>query len=1103
MDVAGNVYISDSGNRRIRKLALTGTIQTFAGNGLTPPNPGFAGTPTIDGNPAVGTPISPLASVALDAAGNLYFVSEDQFGFVDIDRVAPDGSIYGGLLGNACCVAHEPLELLDGLRLFSGFGIAVSAAGYLYWADDFDFTVTSISTVTRAWNYNIGNDLNRPSGVAVDVAGNLYIADSGNYRVQKVTPFGAVVTTIAGNGSPGYSGDGGPATSASIGAPHGLAVDSAGNLYISDLGNNVVRKVVPDGTITTVAGNGTRGFSGDGGPATNASLAGPYGVAVDSAGNLYIADSDNNRIRKVLASKPGIAVSTSNLTFDGQSLGALPPAKNFNVAATIPGVPFSIVVSPAASNWLSVSPLNGVATRQIDVVADPTHLTPGTYQATITINAPDAKPAFTTVNVAFTVAPSVAPLLALDNQSLSFSLPRAGSARSLPLTISNAGGNTLNFTAVAATSTGGAWLSISPAVGSAQPSHPASLTVTVNPAGLAPGTYTGLVMVNTASGNASVPVTLAISTLDQAIVLSQRGLSFTAVVNGGVVPQQGFSVLNIGSGSVAWTVSTSTLAGGAWLQAAPDSGNAISAVQSSSPLAVSVNAAGLVAGSYYGIVTVTAPSAANSPQVLTVFLQVLPSGTDVGAVVQPGTLLFTAQAGRESPGSQTVQVYNIAAKAKSFHAAVTADQGLSFVVLPTDALLDPQQPTQIVVQPFTNGLASGVYSSVLTLQFSDGRVSRVNVKVIVLSGGSGVSGSVAHSTRTKSAGPFDSSSCTPTKLLPALTTLADSFQVSAGWPVALGVSVRDDCGAPLQSGSVTVRFSNGDPPVVMQSLQNGRWEGTWPTRSASLSQVTLKLHAENPQMQIAGDQQVSGDLQSQQQPPVFEQSGIVSVAGGPSYVAVAPGGAISIYGDRLAESAASAPSLPLPASLMNTQVFMAGLKLPLFYVSQTQVNAIVPYRLNVNTPLQLLVQRGLTYSLPVLVNVAPTQPAIFNTGSPQFAGLIYAYPTDGSAPYPVTPVTPARAGYTVEMFCSGLGAVNPAVPDGSPPGSQNSITTNTLQVLIGNQAAQVSFAGLAPGFAGLYQVNAIVPQSAGTGGAVAVSLSIGGQISPEVTMAIQ
>src|SRR5438093_6773847 len=134
-----------------------------------------------------------------------------------------------------------------------------------------------------------------PSGVAVDGSGNLFIADFGNSRIRKVTPAG-IISTVAGGGT-GF-GDGGPATSAALSSPYGVAVDGSGNLFIVDLSNYRIRRVTPGGIITTVAGNGSSFFSGDGGLATSAGLK-PFGVAVDTTGNLFIADFDNYRIRKV------------------------------------------------------------------------------------------------------------------------------------------------------------------------------------------------------------------------------------------------------------------------------------------------------------------------------------------------------------------------------------------------------------------------------------------------------------------------------------------------------------------------------------------------------------------------------------------------------------------------------------------------------------------------------------------------------------------------------------------------------------------------------------------------------------------------------------
>jgi uncharacterized protein (TIGR03437 family) len=328
------------------------------------------------------------------------------------------------------------------------------------------------------------------------------------------------------------------------------------------------------------------------------------------------------------------------------------------------------------------------------------------------------------------------------------------------------------------------------------------------------------------------------------------------------------------------------------------------------------------------------------------------------------------------------------------------------------------------------------------------------------------------------------------------------------------VNVKDDCGMPLQAtgSSVTVSFSNGDPLLSLQSQGGGSWEGTWPTGNASSTSVSLKIHAANSQS-VTGDEEVAGSLASQQQPPLFDKSGITSVAAAVSFTALAPGAAISIFGSRLAESTAQA-QLPLPPQLVDTQLFLTGtttssgstelLNLPLYYVSQNQVNAIIPYEVSVNTTLQLLVQRGATYSVPVQIDMAQAQPAVFSSGGvPGSAGLIYVYPLGGGQPYLASPSAPAHAGDTIVLYCAGLGDVNPAVTDGAAPGTQLSNTLSTPQLMVGGQSAQVNFAGLSPGFAGLYQVNAVVPSGTQTGANVSVTLTIDGQTSPLITIAIE
>jgi RHS repeat-associated protein len=259
VDSAGNIFIVDTSNRRIRKVDTSGIITTVAGNGTWD----YSG----DGGPATDAGFDPRG-VAVDSAGNIFIACW----FNKRIRKVDTNGIITTVAGN-------------GNRDFSGDGGPATDAGL------------------------------DPGGVAVDSAGNIFILDYYNRRIRKVDTSG-IITTVAGNGYDGFSGDGGPATDAGFN-PRGLAMDSAGNIFIADWFNHRVRKVNTSGIITTVAGNGYDGFSGDGGPATNASLSMPYGVAVDNAGNIFIADQSNYRIRRVDTS--GIITTVAGNGYGGFS----------------------------------------------------------------------------------------------------------------------------------------------------------------------------------------------------------------------------------------------------------------------------------------------------------------------------------------------------------------------------------------------------------------------------------------------------------------------------------------------------------------------------------------------------------------------------------------------------------------------------------------------------------------------------------------------------------------------------------------------------------------------------------------------------------------
>ncbi|HEY6392207.1 MAG TPA: hypothetical protein VIX89_13060 [Bryobacteraceae bacterium] len=310
LDGAGNLYIGEIGNQRVRKVS-GGTITTVAGGG----DFGAQG----DNIPAIGAYVYP-AGIAVDSAGtNLYIT----------DTVARVRKVTGGIISTVAGSVQGFNG--DGLpptstQLSGARSLARDGSGTLYLGDDGNNRIRKISNVVTTvvgggssgdGGPAVNAGLSGPRGVAVDASGNIYVADSGSHRLRKIT--NGVISTIAGNGKGEDTGDNGPAASATLGFPRKLAIDNSSNIYINL--NASIRKIV-NGVITTVAGNGTFGSSGDNGPATSAQLAAPGGVAVDSSGNIFITDTDNYRIRKV---SNGIITTIAGIGLQGFSGDGGPP----------------------------------------------------------------------------------------------------------------------------------------------------------------------------------------------------------------------------------------------------------------------------------------------------------------------------------------------------------------------------------------------------------------------------------------------------------------------------------------------------------------------------------------------------------------------------------------------------------------------------------------------------------------------------------------------------------------------------------------------------------------------------------------------------------
>jgi hypothetical protein len=300
-DSFGDIFIDDQDNNRIRMVNTNGIINTIAGIGPA----GSSGSYSGDGGPATNARLNLLnfsvpSGVAVDGLGNVYIAD----------------------------VSNERI------RKVNTNGVIITIAG------------TNTAGFSGDGGLAVNALFKTPAGLAVDIHGDLFIADTGNNRIREINTNG-IIMTVAGTNSAGFAGDGGPAVDAKLNSPVGVAVDTAGNLFIADMSNNRVRQVSPDGIITTLAGTNVAGFSGDGGPATNASLNQPYGVAVDAYDDVFIADHRNARVRMVniqgtistvagngLSGNSGNGGAATNATLNGVSGVGLDSYDNLYTSAT-------------------------------------------------------------------------------------------------------------------------------------------------------------------------------------------------------------------------------------------------------------------------------------------------------------------------------------------------------------------------------------------------------------------------------------------------------------------------------------------------------------------------------------------------------------------------------------------------------------------------------------------------------------------------------------------------------------------------------------------------------------------------------------------------
>jgi len=751
----------------------------------------------------------------------------------------------------------------------------------------------------------------------------------------------------------------------------------------------------------------------------------------------------------------------------------------------------------------------------------------GTFTGTITIGSGVAAGLPATFAGSGTITASAAPGgLDVLPSVLTFDIPQnSSSAAAQTLMLNNLGLSAQAFQVSASTTSGGNWLGVSPTSGTAAAAVATTVAVTANPApggaALAAGFYAGQVTVNYGTVSVSTDVQLVIGGLGGILALSESGLAFQGAAGGLASHAQTIRVANMGTGTLAGLTATTSVTGGVanWLNATV---TLVAGNPNASIVTISVNPVPQVVGIYYGRVDLALPNTANSPQSVTVVLTAsagaLPDITPTGVVLSspPGgsSTIWAAPA--------AVTVANLGSNTVTYSAALAGVPGVPasqyypangasmdwLTVSPASGALSPGNSFQL-----TASVPAGCFVAAdpcllesadwreIALTFPQDNYTAtigvlLNIPNLWADLGVPEAGSAAVAGRTAKA----AASCTPSGLNGVFTSLLAGFQGTVGLPESIEVEILDSCGLTMDSGVVVATFSSGDPPVTLTAIGGGQWAGTWTPRTAA-AQTTVTVQAAESDA-VAAMLQLSGSVSANTSTPIVNVGGIVNAASGAP--TIAPGAFIEIYGLNLGGAVNVAPPTAYPTLLGGTQVLLGGQPMPLYFTSNQQTDAIVPYDIVPNSQQQVIVQTGTAYSQPEAVAVGVAEPGVFTqdqTGTG--AGAIFGQ-KPGGIPTLNTAANPASAGDYLWIYCTGLGTVTPSVPAGAAaPTSTLSYTDNKVTVTVGGIDAQGLLAGLAPELVGLYQVNVIVPPGVAAGPSVPVVVSAAGAASAPVTVAIK
>ncbi len=764
-----------------------------------------------------------------------------------------------------------------------------------------------------------------------------------------------------------------------------------------------------------------------------------------------------------------IMVSPLSLQFSSTINDAQGPQ---SLTITAPGtapVAFSLTLDDGnggpAPMWLKVSSMKGQTPGAVRVSQVVSMLGVGTYSARIRFTSPAMS---SPIDVPVTLMLSnPAPKITVSPTILTYNT-RADAPKMLTQTVvvTNMGGGgpmPLTFSQVGRT----AWVrSIMPMSAMLAPGKPVTVNVAVDSTNFQPSLFRDALRITSPLGSIDVPLDLVVMSSGASLVVPTKGVRFATQQGNTTSRTETIPVKNYGSpGSmVNWTAQV--LRGADIVTLIGPSGTATPTNPGSFGIKLSSTAAA-TPGAKSALVSVTDPQAQGSPQFISIVADVAPSMTSPVPDPDPEGMAFVANAGAVSPAPQMTTVNTTSASAVAFVTSTSTDDGAPWLsASPQNGTTSQGAPAQVMVSVNPSMLSPGLYTGQANIGIGSA-VRTLDITFLV-----------------KAAGPVASfgesprdATCAPASMVLTQTGIVDNFSIPAGFPAGLTAQMSDNCGTPLTGVALVATFSNGDPPLAFNGdPSSALYAATWQPGVVS-PQMTITLTATAPnlataQMQIAGAVNPNNDvLPSQAIAGLLNNFSPIVGAG------LAPGTVTAVFGNSLVAAPQPANTAPLPTLLNGVEVLVSGRNAPIYYVSPNQVNIQIPSELPANKPAQLVLAANNKFSLPQDIFLNAVAPGILT-----FDGTTLVAQHGANPLQLVDAGHPAKPGETLVMYLVGMGPTSPAVASGAAsPTSPLAQVTPSPQVTVGGQNATVAFAGLSPGFVGLYQVNFVVPPTAQAG----------------------